>query len=302
MLARMRNRLYLKARSSESPSAALLPRLPRQDALQWGYAYPTFSSSTYFNDKDDDGFTRVGRALRRTGVVLFFSALASGLYQFVATSAGASQLSLQVFITLISLATLSSAFIFTRQELHRAAAYVDLPLQTENEVKTASLSIKRIKAKLGHAALADYDTQALVTKACKLYDDFLLGLEKVHGSDPKTFERIYKLVSRNPQLLKREGLSNDPYALWLQDVLAAVGTLHQVDRDLDGLIRTHVHAQDLERRARAALEAAEQNFASEVNLTRNQITDSLGEIKLREEIKKKSSLELEEFVKTLESR
>lgn len=140
----------------------------------------------------------------------------------------------------------------------------------------------------------DPDAMDLVKKAYAVYDDYVWSLHSLSEADPKGFPAAY--------VEARAGKSNDPYISRIREVLLMGQGLGKVDATLSSLISEQETAIALEARRKVVEERLGSDIQGGAITMANKevLDDSLSKIKLREDIKKKSSRELEEYLDKLE--
>lgn len=176
-----------------------------------------------------------------------------------------------------------------------------LPSIAEREVFKATIVITKIKEQADNPVIANDPEAFLLAKgACKLYDDCLLSLSELARRDQRSFENFFAQEelkdSNSPKVMVLKDPRDREFSAWIKEAMGALDTLTRINEDLETLILTHDQAQELQLRAQAVLGAQKSSTVKAVSSTQKSLEESLDELKLREEIKKKSSLEIEEFL------
>lgn len=201
------------------------------------------------------------------------------------------------FLPLIAIAALVSAVFFTALNIFQDSRIIAIPSALAEGSYEASELIEKIKALASEPTIGnDPDALGLASRACELYDDFTFDLHKAFRADPASFEAYSILeVKENP--------SSEVYLL-IKELLSPVDTLRSVSLNLLALINSKREEEEVRAQAQRLENATlilERMRFGKTSSTRNQIEESLGDLKLREDIKKKSLDEIKDLIRAQES-
>lgn len=194
------------------------------------------------------------------------------------------------------------------------------------EVQDATKLISEIETLAKNSIiLNDNDASDLASSAAELYDNFIFDLHLLFKEAPEAFAALYLETKSETPLT--------PAASFLKGLFSSLDVLSQVKDDLNRIIQADgikklalekAKEERLEAERKIAAEAQEQaellaifqaeeaRIESEAKLEaftlgrssrssslKSSIEESLAEVKLRDEIKERSSREVEEFIKFL---
>lgn len=237
-----------------------------------------------------------------------------GVYFLTAIALGFYQLAVFVLGGLISLPFMSPTFFFTALGLLGSSFLalvaspdvsnwlrsIHLPEFLESKLADARNAAQSIARNAKSPLIkADPEALTLAKEAGKLYDNLLLDLETIMNADPNGFRRSFMSIeSERKDKSMNDQEDEDSYTAWLKETLTAIPTLIEINSNLKEIVASRLEEQTLQARAKALQDTQKKRVAS----SRPKIEESLGSIKLREDIRKKSSLELAQFVSSLEDK